>query len=171
MRTVTRAILAGILGIGLGQILGTSAAQAQGPIGSLGGYGGSMSDTGSGAAMSGPIIPYAGRFGGFMPYRMGTGGSLTFQPRGASSMRSSRTPFSLSPMSGGISSMSGGMGQGPGNGSRSAMGVGTGMGLGGGTQPMAGPRSMGVMPPSFGYPFRQPPSLLAPTSSGTGMSM
>ena len=33
-------------------------------------------------------------------------------------MGSSRTPFSLSPMSGGMSSMSGGMGQGLGNGSR-----------------------------------------------------
>jgi hypothetical protein len=27
------------------------------------------------------------------------------------------------------------------------------------------------MPPNFGYPFRQPPSLLSPSSSGAGMSM
>ena len=54
MNTITRAILAGILGIGLGQVLGTSSAQAQGPIGSLGGFGGAMTDTGSGAGMSGP---------------------------------------------------------------------------------------------------------------------
>jgi hypothetical protein len=29
---------------------------------------------------------------------------------------------------------------------------------------------MGVMPPNFGYPFRQPPSLVGP-SSGAGMTM
>jgi hypothetical protein len=28
-----------------------------------------------------------------------------------------------------------------------------------------------VMPPNFGYPFYQPPSLLAPAGSAAGMSM
>jgi hypothetical protein len=30
---------------------------------------------------------------------------------------------------------------------------------------------IGVMPPRIGYPFRQPPSLVAPSSPGIGMSM
>jgi hypothetical protein len=29
----------------------------------------------------------------------------------------------------------------------------------------------GVVPPSFGYPFYYPPSLLAPAGSAAGMSM
>jgi hypothetical protein len=168
MRTATHALLAALLGIGVGHLVAAAPARAQGPdpIGSLGGYGGAMTDmaSASGAGMSGPIVPYAGRFGGFMPYRMGTGGSLSFPPRGAAAMGSSRTSFSLSPMSGG-------MGQSLGIGSRDTLAPGGGMGPGGGLQPMSGPRSMGVMPPRFGYPFRQPPSLLGPTSSGTGMSM
>jgi hypothetical protein len=136
---------------------------------SLGGYGGSMTDTGSGMGMSGPVIPYAGKFGGFMPYRMGGGGGLSFQTRGTSPIGSGRTSFSLSPTSGGMSSMSGGLGAG----ARTFSSFGTqgAMGLGGGMNPMPGTGSMGVMPPSFGYPFRQPPSLLSPSSSGTGMSM
>ena len=167
MSTVTRAILAGILGIAVVQVTGASSASAQGPgpIGSLGGYGRSMTDTGAGMGMSGPIIPYAGKFGGFMPYRMEGSASLSFQSRGASAMGSNRTSFSLSPMSGGMPSMSGGIGKGLGTGFQGSRG------LDGGMQPMSGPRSMGVMPPSFGYPFRQPPSLLLPSSSGTGMSM
>ena len=140
---------------------------------SLGGYGGSMADAGSG--MGGPVIPYSGKFGGFMPYRMGGSGNLSFQSRGTSSMGTGRTSFSLSPMSGGMSSMSGGMGAGSRTsssfGSKGTMGLGGGSGLGGGMNQMSGTRGMGVMPPSFGYPFRQPPSLLSPSSAGTGMSM
>jgi hypothetical protein len=123
-----------------------------------------MTDTGSGMGMSGPIIPYAGKFGGFMPYRMGASSSLSFPSRSASAPGSNRTSFSLSPMSSG-------MGPGGFNGAPGAMRPGAGMGLGGGLQPMPGPRSMGVMPPHFAYPFREPPSLLSPTASGTGMSM
>ena len=48
-------------------LLGASSAQAQG---TLGGYGGSMSSFDSGMGSSGPIIPYAGHYGGFMPSRM-----------------------------------------------------------------------------------------------------
>jgi hypothetical protein len=161
---------------GVTATIGASTAAAQavstGEGRSLGGYGGSMTDTGSGMGMSGPVIPYAGRFGGFMPYRMGGSGSLSFQSRGTSPIGSGRTSFSLSPMSGGMSSMSGGMGQGLGAGPRALSSFGTqgSMGLGG-RDPMSGTRGMGVMPPSFGYPFRQPPSLLSPASSGAGMSM
>ena len=62
---------------------GTARAQSSlsGGSRSLGGYGGSMPAAASGMGMSGPVIPYAGQFGGFMPYRMG-GGSLSFQSRG-----------------------------------------------------------------------------------------
>jgi hypothetical protein len=35
----------------------------------------------------------------------------------------------------------------------------------------AGLGGMGVMPPSFGYPFRQPPSLVPAATPGAGMSM
>jgi hypothetical protein len=128
-----------------------------------------MTDTGPGMGMSGPVIPYAGKFGGFMPYRMGGGGSLSFQTRGISPIASGRTSFSLSPMSGGMSSMSGGLG--PGSRTFSSFGTQGGMGLGGGMNPMSGTRGMGVMPPSFGYPFRKPPSFLSPSSSCAGMSM
>ncbi|HEV3165823.1 MAG TPA: hypothetical protein VGZ22_17475, partial [Isosphaeraceae bacterium] len=159
------------------QAVGTPRASAQdfGSGGSLGGYGGSMSSSPSGMGMSGPVIPYAGKFGGFMPARMG-GGSLSFPSRDTSAMGTSRTSFSLSSMSGGMSSMSGGMGGGARSlssfGSRGGMGLDGGMGLGSGmVRPMAGAKGMGVMPPSFGYPFYQPPSLLSPSSAGMGMSM
>jgi len=127
----------------------------------------------AGMGTGSPIIPYAGNFGGFMPYRMGGGSSLSFQSRGASAMESTRTPFSLSPMTGGMTSMSDGMGQGFGARARvfSSFGSQSGMGLGGGTrQVMPRTGEMSVMPPNFGYPFYQPPKLLAPSSSG-GMSM
>lgn len=101
---VTRAVFV----FGIATTIGTSAAVAQTSASdegrALGGYGGSMTEIGTG--MGGPTIPYAGRFGGFMPYRMG-GGSLSFQSRGNSPMGSGRTSFSLSPISGGMSSMSG----------------------------------------------------------------
>jgi hypothetical protein len=171
MKTLTRKILAGLLSIGVGQAAGAASAYAQGP-GSLGGYGGSMMATNSGMGMSGPAIPYGGRFAGFMPYRMNGSGSLSFQSRGESAMGGRRTSFSLSPMPGGMSSTSGGMGRGLGvdSGLFSPSGLQGVMGRGVGMPSMSGTRGMGVMPPSFGYPFRQPPNLLTP-SSGTGMSM
>ncbi len=177
MRTEAHVILVGALTIAIFQAVGISRASAQGlgSGGSLGGYGGSMSSSASGMGMSGPVIPYAGKFGGFMPSRMG-GGTLSFQSRSTSAMGSSRTSFSLSSMSGGMSSMSGGMGGGVRSlstfGRQGGMGLDGGMGLGGGMgRPMSGGSGMGVMPPSFGYPFYQPPSLLSPSSAGTGMSM
>ncbi len=166
MRSTGRAVWAGVTGLVLTAAAGARTASAQLPAGgeirSLGGYGGAMTDTGSGAGMGGPAIPYAGKFGGFMPYRMGGSGGLSFQTRAAPPMGSGRTPFTLSPASSGMSSMSGGLGTSAPFGTRSP---------GGGMQPMSGPRGMGVMPPNFGYPFRQPPSLLSPASAGAGMSM
>jgi hypothetical protein len=50
------------------------------------------------------------------------------------------------------------------------MGLGGGTGLGG-MQRMPSTGGTGVMPPSIGYPFRQPPSLVSPSSPVMGMSM
>ncbi len=177
MRSIRRAARAAlIILVGVATSIVASTAQAQTALTegrSLGGYGGSMTDTGSG--MGGPVIPYAGKFGGFMPYRMSGSGSLSYQSRGTSPMGSGRTSFSLSPMSGGMSSMPSGFGAGSRTlspfGAQGAMGLGGGSRMGGGMNQTSGTRGMGVMPPSFGYPFRQPPSLLSPSSSGTGMSM
>jgi hypothetical protein len=175
MRASWRAFLAGVILIGAGLTIGMPSARAQslGSRTSLGGYGATASGSMAGVGAGGPIIPYAGNFGGFMPYRMGGGGSLSFQSRGASAMESTRTPFSLSPLTGGMTSMSGGMRQGVGARTRpfSSIGSQSGMGLGGGTrQVMPSAGGMSVMPPNFGYPFYQPPSLLTPSSSG-GKSM
>ena len=102
MRTLKQTIVAGVLSIALSQAMGTASAYAQGP-GSLGGYGASMAESGSGMGMNGPVIPYNGKFGGFMPYRMSGGsGSLSFQTRGDSAIGSNRTSFSLSTMSSGM---------------------------------------------------------------------
>jgi hypothetical protein len=120
---------------------------------------------------SGSFVPYAGNFGGFMPYRVGGGTSLSFSSRGTSTMEPSRTSFSLTSMRGGMTSMSAANGQGPGSGSRSlsSFGLRGGMRLEGEMRQQM-PGGMSVMPPNFGYPFYQPPSLPAPSSSG-GMSM
>ncbi len=177
MRFTWPAFLVGTVLIWSWTFLGTTPARAQaartGEGRSLGGYGGVMTEAGSGTGMSGPAIPYAGKFGGFMPYRMGGSGSLSFQSRGTSPMGSGRTTFSLSPPSGGMSSMSGGTSKGLAAPSRisSSFGPPGATGSGGDMQPMSGSRGTGVMPPSFGYPFRQPPSLLTPSSAGAGMSM
>jgi hypothetical protein len=176
MRAVWRTFLATVLLIGSGSAISTSSAWAQsvGSRSSLGGYGATASSSMASMGVGGPIIPYAGNFGGFMPYRMASGSSLSFSSRGASAMGSTRTPFSLSPMTGGMTSMSGGMGQGSGAPTRafSSFGRQSGMGLGGGMrQQMPGAGGVSVMPPNFGYPFYQPPSLLTPSSSGGGMSM
>ena len=44
---------------------------------------------------SSPMIPYAGSFGGFMPYRMAGGSSspVSFSSRGSAVLESTRTPF------------------------------------------------------------------------------
>jgi hypothetical protein len=150
-------------------------AQSLGADRSLGGYGARMGSAG-GSGMSGPVIPYAGRFGGFMPYRMGGSGSLTFESRAGSIGESTRTPLTISPMRGGMSSLTGEMGRQ----SRYAQTFslegamrqdGAINGSGGFGGPMSGAAGTGVMPPNFGYPFYQPPSLVAPALSGLGMSM
>ncbi len=160
--------------IAVGLAIEAPAASAQGyvPSASLGGYGAPSSDPIAGMGSGSPmIIPYAGTFEGFMPSRMGGGSTLSFRSRSTTSMASGRTSFSLSPLSGGMSAMSGGSGRSrpriralsPVN-SRDTMGLG-------GMQRMPRGGGTSVMPPSIGYPFRQPPSLMSPATSGTGMSM
>ncbi len=160
-------------------------AQFGGAGGPLGGYGASsdLAGPGMGGGGGAMVIPYGGMTEGFMPGRMGGGSSLSFRPRPSAAMDPSRTSSRLSPMSGGMSStfggsrpMAGGMGRGLGARSSMPGGPGSrgGIGLGGGSfrlGPGGGGGGMGVMPPSIGYPFRQPPSLLTPSSPGAGMSM
>jgi hypothetical protein len=137
---------------------------------SLGGYGATTTSPMASMGSSSPMIPYAGSFGGFMPYRMaaGTSSSLSFSPRVSSAPESARTSFRLSPMSSGA-----GMGSGPGNGSLAPLGSRDGMRFGGGVMnpPMGAVNNTSVMPPNFGYPFYQPPSLISPISRNSGMSM
>jgi len=175
-----RRLVASALLIGGSLAIGNAPCWAQGPgsSGSLGGYGAVSSYANPGMGGGSPmIIPYSGTFEGFMPSRMGGGSALSFRSRPDAAIGSSRTSFRLRPLSGGMSAMSGGPGgfRGMGRaisplGSRGRMVLGGGTGLGA----MPRMRSAGgtsVMPPSIGYPFRQPPSLLAPSTSGTGMSM
>ncbi|MDB5353472.1 MAG: hypothetical protein JWN86_4719 [Planctomycetota bacterium] len=164
MRVAARVFLLTAFTVVIGQALGVNAARAQG-LGSLGGYGGSMTEMGTGPGMSGTVIPYAGNFGGFMPYRMsGGGGDLSFRSRGTPPTNSARSSFALSSMSAGSSSMAGGMGTG--FGARASM-----ISPPGTMAPRGRGIGMGVMPPNLGYPFRQPPSLLSPASAGMGMGM
>ncbi len=174
MRSVARAILMGTVTLGAVLTFGVPTANAQG--GGLGGYGamaggtgfaicGSGSGTGMGA---GTVAPFGGRFGAAMPSNMAGGGGLSFRPRPSASMSNTRTAFTIGPMGGGMSVA---MGQGSGRRPFVLPDLGP-SGLAGGMRrqmPAAG--SLGVMPPSFGYPFRQPPSLVAPSAPGAGMSM
>ncbi len=178
MRSVARAILVATVTLGAALTVGTPTVNAQGS--SLGGYGamaggtgsamggGSGSGTGMGA---GTVAPFGGRFGAAMPSGMAGGGGLSFRPLPSAAMSNTRTAFTIGPMGGGVS---GGMGQGSGRRPfvLSGRGPSGGSGLGGGMRrqmPTAG--GMSVMPPSFAYPFRQPPSLVAPSAPGAGMSM
>jgi len=177
MQTAWRAFAAGVLLIGGGFAVGAPRASAQSidSRSSLGGYGATSNNPiGGMGGGSGAVIPFAGSFGGFTPYRMGGDSSPSFSARGTSAMESARTFFRLSPTTGGMSLMSGGIGQGLGASPRtlSSFGLQGGMGLTGGMQQRPQrPDSISVTPPSFGYPFYQPPSPLTPSSSSVGMSM
>jgi hypothetical protein len=174
MQSRSRAYLTAIFAIGASFCIGTSSARGQGfgPGVSLGGYGETSVSPSPGMGSGGPmVIPYGGMTEGFMPGRMGVGSPLSFRPRPTSTMGSGRSSFSLFPTSGGMSSASRGMGRGlgPQNRMSTPLGLRGGMGLGGGMG-RQGSGSLGVMPPSIGYPFRQPPSLLSPSST-LGSSM
>ena len=182
MQTVSRALLASTIMIGGVMAVSSAPARAQDPGlgGILGGYG-AMTGA-SGASMGGGfnivdpsgmggnvIVPAAGGGGAAMSPSM-RGGGLSFQPRSATTMYSARPSFVLDSMGGGMTRMGGGMG-----GRRpfalQPSSLTGGMGLGGGMRRMPAAGGMGVMPPSIGYPFRQPPSLLIPSAAGAGMSM
>ena len=164
-----------ILVVGAFVGLKTSSATAQFASGGtpLGGYGAATGGAGSGMGGGPMVIPYGGMTEGFMPGRMGGGSSLSFRARPTATMSPSRASSIFSPSSGGMSSVAGGMGRGAGSrsslsNSMNSRGIGSGgssfrLGSGGG--------GLGVMPPSIGYPFRQPPSLLSPSSGASGMSM
>ena len=167
MRLTLRKVWSTILVAACGLTL--EASQAHGQVTSarrlLGGYGATSTSPMAAMGSASPMIPYAGGFGGFMPYRMasGSGSGLSFSPRASSMIGSPLTSFRLSPMPGGI-----GIGSTDRFRSRGEMGVGRGPFL---SRPMGGNDRTSVMPPSFGYPFYQPPSLLAPGGSVEGMSM
>ena len=138
---------------------------------SLGGYGAASTSSTASMGSSSTMIPYAGSFGGFMPYRMSSGGGsgLSFSTRGSSVMESSRTSFSLAPMSSGMGtglSLAASR-----SGSIRSQGLRSFERGGLMSQPMGPAGNPSVMPPNFGYPFYQPPSLLSPGSSAAGMSM
>lgn len=177
-----RAVLAVAITSAVSLFAGAASAMAQDPGlgGILGGYGAMSADSGSAmgggfmlvepSAMGGTVmVPFASGIGSSMAPGMERGAGLSFLSRPAQSMVSRRLSFSIDSM-GAMPRMAGGMGV------RRPFRLSTGtlsggMGLGGGVQPMPATSSMGVMPPSFGYPFRQPARLLGPSSSGMGMSM
>jgi hypothetical protein len=174
MRTVSRCF-AVILVVGAFVGLKTSSATAQFVGGGtpLGGYGATTGVADSGIGGGPMVIPYGGMTEGFMPGRMGGGSSLSFRARPASTMSVSRASSIFSSFPGGMSSVASGMGRG--TGSRSSMSNSwnsRGIGLGGTPfRVRSGGGGMGVMPPSFGNPFRQPPSLPSRPSGASGMSM
>jgi hypothetical protein len=182
MRAAWRAFLAGVITIGASLALGSTSARAQEPGkgGILGGYG-AMAGA-SGSSMGGGfnivqasgvggnvMVPAAGGLGASMSPGM-RGSGLFFRPRSSTAIDSARISFSLDSMGGGMARMAGGMG-----GRRPftlpAGSLSGGMGLGGGMRRLPAATGMGVMPPSIGYPFRQPPSLVSPSTPGAGMSM
>ena len=151
---------------GLGGILGGYGAMAGASGSSMGGGFNIVDPSGMGGSV---VVPAAGG----MPVSMSPGmrgSGLFFQSRSSSAIYSPRLYFGLDSMSGSMTRMAGGMGgRRPFTLQQSTLTGG--MGLGGGIRRMPAAGGMGVMPPSIGYPFRQPPSLVSPSSSGVGMSM
>jgi hypothetical protein len=137
----------------------------------LGGYGASSSMAPAGMSSSGPIIPYGGSMSGFMPSRMGGGGTgLSFSSRNRSMVGAARSSFQLSTIGREMSMPSGRSGQSFGSGRAGMGGSRSPIGLGGGMNRAMEMGRESVMPPSFGYPFYQPGSLLGPSSAFMGMS-
>jgi hypothetical protein len=147
---------------------GSGALPVQAQAQSLGGYGGSSSMATSGMGSSGQIIPYGGSLSGFMPYRMGGGGSGTsFAARNSSALGLTRSSFRLSSMNREMSMPRAAFGESLG---RRAGGALFSPASGGGMNRMMDTSRDSVMPPYFGYPFYQPPSLLGSSSAFMGMS-
>jgi hypothetical protein len=139
----------------------------------LGGYGAMTYTAPAGMGAGGPIIPYGGSLSGFMPYRMGaTGNGVSFGSRNSSAIGSGRISFRMSSIYGGMPMSAAAFGRGTSTrtGSSGSLMSSGGMGLGGGMNRSMGFDEKSVMPPSFGYPFYQPPGLLGPSSAFLGMS-
>ena len=172
MRRILRILLAAGLITVVPWLLASSEAHAQSTsmVRSLGGYGAIAAAPMASMGSNSPMIPYAGSFGGFMPYRMAGGSSspVSVSARGSAVPESARTSFRLTPMS---SEM--GVGLGASSRSLAPLGSKGATRLGGGfmNQPMGGSTNTGVMPPNFGYPFYRPPDLFSPVSPSAGMSM
>jgi hypothetical protein len=151
--------LAGIFLVGLGFASQSSRAvgQAAGPIGTLGGYGGSVIGSYY-TSRGGGYVPYGGMMGGYIPFSGSGLGTVPQPPR-----RIMETPV------GGASIMMYGFrGTGMGRGeprSFTPLGAPGGLGLRGGMRPMSGRRDMRTMPPGIGSPFREPPALTGPSAA------
>jgi hypothetical protein len=159
---------------------GRATAQEPGLGGILGGYGAMGGASGSymgggfnildPSGMGGSVIvPAAGGMRVSMSPGM-RGSGLFFRSRPSSEIYSGRLYFGLDSMGGSITRMGERMG-----GRRpftlQPSTLTGGMGLGGGIRRMPAAGAMEVMPPSIGYPFRQPPSLVSPSTAASGMSM
>ncbi len=143
---------------------GPRPAQAQTP--GLGGYGASSSMSQAAMGGSAPIIPYGGGLSGFMPYRMGGGGTgLSFPVRNSSTIGLGRSSFRLSSMSREMSMPRGLLGEGIERGMRGSLRSPI---FGRGMDRSMNAAGQSVMPPDFGYPFYQP-SLLGSSTAFTGM--
>lgn len=132
-----------------------------------GDFGSAMSVGGASASGmgAGAVAPFGGRFGAAVPSNM-SGGGLSYRPRPSAGMSGNRPSFTIGPMGGGVSG-SMGSGRRP----FTLLGSSSGLGRGGALrQSMPAASGAGVMPPSFGSPFRQPPSLLNSTP-GAGSPM
>jgi hypothetical protein len=162
-----------VVGAIVGFKTSTATAQFSGGGTPLGGYGAEVGVAGSGMGGGPMVIPYGGMTEGFMPGRMGGGSSLSFRSRPTSTMSPSRASSSFFSFPGGMFSAAGGMGRGTGSRSSITNSMNSrGIGQGGGSFRLgSGGGGVGVMPPRIGYPFRQPPSLLSPSSGAAGMSM
>jgi hypothetical protein len=183
MKIVSESVRASTILTGCILAFGITRAQAQDPGlgGILGGYGAMAGASGSSmgggfnivdpSGMGGnAIVPAAGGLGVSMSPGMRGGGGLFFRSRPSTAFYSARPFFSLDSMGGGMTRMAGAMGmRRPFTLQPSTLTGGTG--LGGIIRRMPAAGGMGVMPPSIGYPFRQPPSLVSPSTSGAGMSM
>ncbi|MEO6808154.1 MAG: hypothetical protein ABI353_03460 [Isosphaeraceae bacterium] len=157
MRLLRQAILSTGFVVGASLSFVGSSAHAQGT--GLGGYGAREGGGPSAGAGGSSVAAFGGRFGAEIPSG-GTSGGLSFRSRQPALMNSTRTTFSIGPMGGGTSS---GLGRRRFvlEGLDASGGLGPGGGIRRRTSAASPPR---VMPPNFGSPFRQPPSLVAPSS-------
>lgn len=163
-----RALLKCVLVFAVACAFGARPARAQ-ALG-LGGYGAMTQVAPASLSTGGLVIPFGGSTSGFMPTRMGGGGaSLSFSSRNSSMVGAARSSFRLSGISREMSMPPGGFGRKFGG----RAGMGTSLLSSRNDASMNRSmemRSEGVMPPNFGYPFYQPPSLLGTSSAFMGMS-